>query len=66
MRVHDDAEPRLSHEHDSFRWVSLEEAEAMSVWPGYRESVGRIRDYLLDPERAGWFELTLDGRRTRL
>jgi 8-oxo-dGTP pyrophosphatase MutT (NUDIX family) len=65
VRIRPDAEYRLSHEHDTARWVSLDEAEAMAVWPAYRESIVRIRENLLDEERAGWFELTLDGQRTR-
>jgi 8-oxo-dGTP pyrophosphatase MutT (NUDIX family) len=65
IRVRPDVEPRLSHEHDASRWVSLDEAETLAVWPAYRESIGRIRESLLDPARATWFELTLDGRRTR-
>jgi hypothetical protein len=33
------------------------------VWPAYRESIRRIVENLLDPERAVWFGLTLDGER---
>jgi 8-oxo-dGTP pyrophosphatase MutT (NUDIX family) len=65
VRVRPDAEPRLSPEHDGLRWVSPEEALELSVWPAYRESIGRILENLLDPERAIWFELTLDGRRAK-
>jgi len=65
VRVRPDAEPRLSHEHDEGRWLPLEDARSMVVWPAYRESIDRVRDCLLDPERAIWFELTLDGRTRR-
>src|SRR5215211_844716 len=34
-------DPVLSHEHDEFRWVSLEEALEISVWAGYREALIR-------------------------
>ena len=64
-RVRAGAEPVMSHEHDSMRWVSPEEALRLAVWPAYRESITRIVENLLDPERAIWFELTLDGRRAR-
>jgi dATP pyrophosphohydrolase len=58
-------EPRLSFEHDALRWVSPAEALELAIWPAYRESIRRIADNLLDPERAIWFELTLSGERAR-
>ena len=64
-RVVAGAEPVLSAEHDSTRWLLPNEALRILVWPGYRESVGRIVENLLDPERASWFELTLGGERAR-
>jgi 8-oxo-dGTP pyrophosphatase MutT (NUDIX family) len=63
VRVDPDAEPRLSHEHDGARWLAIDAARAAVVWPGYRTAIDRIRDDLRDPERAPWFELTLDGQR---
>lgn len=63
VRVRPDAEPTLSHEHDGSRWVPLEAAYEQVVWPGYRESIARIRDHLLEPSRAAWFELGFDGSR---
>jgi 8-oxo-dGTP pyrophosphatase MutT (NUDIX family) len=62
-RVRADAEPVLSHEHDGARWLSPAAARAELVWPAYRESVGRIEMDLVDPARASWFRLELDGRR---
>ena len=63
VRVRPGVPARLSHEHDGARWVSLAEAADEVVWPGYREALDRIRDYLLHPRRAPWFELDLDGGR---
>ena len=63
VRVRADAEPVLSHEHDAARWASADAAHADVVWPGYREAIDRIRRDVLDPERAPWFALDLDGRR---
>jgi 8-oxo-dGTP pyrophosphatase MutT (NUDIX family) len=63
VRVLNDAEPTLSHEHDDARWVPVDEAHADVVWPGYRTAIERIRDDLIDPERAAWFELTFEGDR---
>ena len=58
-----DAEPVLSHEHDAARWLPIDEAHGEVIWPGYRTAIERIRDDLSDPERALWFELTLQGDR---
>ena len=66
VRLRPDVEPRLSHEHDGARWLVLGDAHAEVVWPGYRTAIERIRDDLSDPERATWFELTLDGGRRRV
>ena len=63
VRLRTDAEPRLSREHDEAHWHDLEEAHQQVIWPGYRTAIERIRDDLSDPERAGWFELTLAGDR---
>ncbi len=63
VRLRTDAEPHLSNEHDGARWHDLEEAHQQVIWPGYRTAIERIRDDLSEPERAGWFELTLDGQR---
>ena len=60
-RVRPASEAVLSHEHDAARWVPLEAAIAELIWPGYREAVRRVADNLLDPERAPWFELPIDG-----
>jgi dATP pyrophosphohydrolase len=56
------AEPVLSAEHDDHRWVSADEAIALSAWPAYREAISRVRSCLLDPEVATWFAIPLDPR----
>ena len=63
LRVHPDAEPRLSTEHDASCWAARDEALRLSVWPAYHESLARIERLLADPETARWFELDLAGRR---
>lgn len=63
VRVGARAEPVLSREHDDARWLSVPDAHAEVIWPGYRTAIERIRDDLSDPERAAWFELTLEGER---
>ena len=62
-RVRPSAEPTLSHEHTDARWLPIDDAWREVVWPGYRVAIERVRDHLLDPERAGWFRLGLDGHR---
>jgi 8-oxo-dGTP pyrophosphatase MutT (NUDIX family) len=59
LRVGPDWQPVLSHEHDEHRWLPIEEAIALAVWPAYREALVRIRDNLLDAGRAPWFEVAL-------
>jgi 8-oxo-dGTP pyrophosphatase MutT (NUDIX family) len=63
VRVRPGAEPRFSHEHDAMLWLAPDDAHREVVWPGYREAIDRIRRDLLDPERAPWFALGLDGQR---
>ena len=63
VRVRPDVEPVLSHEHDALRWVSPAGALGLVVWPAYRESITRIERDLVEPNRARWFQLQLDGAR---
>jgi 8-oxo-dGTP pyrophosphatase MutT (NUDIX family) len=63
VRVRNGVDPTLSHEHDEARWVGVDDARAEVIWPGYRTAIERIRDDLVDTDRAAWFELTLEGDR---
>ena len=63
IRVRADAVAHASHEHDGLRWVPAADVPAAVVWPSYAESVRRVREQLMDPELARWFELDLEGRR---
>ena len=65
LRVRPDVEPRLSHEHDAFRWVDADEARGLAVWPSYAECIDRVRRCLIDGPDAAWFELDLEGHRLR-
>jgi 8-oxo-dGTP pyrophosphatase MutT (NUDIX family) len=65
VRLQPGSEPALSYEHDAMTWATPDEALDLAIWPAYRESIRRIVENLPDPARAAWFELTLDGRRTR-
>jgi len=63
VRCGPEATPRLSAEHDDFRWAEPAEALELAVWPAYDESIRRIRGRLLDTAHARWFEVDLHGRR---
>jgi 8-oxo-dGTP pyrophosphatase MutT (NUDIX family) len=63
IRVRSSAEPRLSREHDGFRWAPREEALRLVIWPTYRETIERILGKLLDPDAERWFRLDPEGRR---
>jgi dihydroneopterin triphosphate diphosphatase len=63
VRIRPGIDPHLSHEHDAFRWLPIDDAIAMAVWPEYREGLTRIRDVLFDPAREPWFRLDPDGPR---
>ncbi|MFH0751730.1 MAG: NUDIX domain-containing protein, partial [Chloroflexota bacterium] len=63
VRIRQDAEPTLSHEHDDFRWASRDEALRLVVWPAYRDTIDRITGTLLDPQAEPWFRLDPEGRR---
>ena len=62
LRVRLDAEPRLSDEHDAFRWAVGKEAGPRVVWPSSAESMDRVRSCLVAGD-GRWFELDLDGHR---
>jgi 8-oxo-dGTP pyrophosphatase MutT (NUDIX family) len=64
FRVRGDLDPVLSHEHDAFEWLPIDAALQRAVWPGYREALARLRDHILDPDRAAWFELDARPRRS--
>jgi 8-oxo-dGTP pyrophosphatase MutT (NUDIX family) len=63
VRVGPEADVTLSSEHDAARWLPIDDAHDEVIWPGYRTAIERIRDDLGDPDRARWFELTLEGDR---
>lgn len=66
VRIGPSGEPTLSHEHVGHRWVGQDEAERLSIWPPYRDSLALIEQLVADPELARWFEMDLDGRRLAL
>jgi 8-oxo-dGTP pyrophosphatase MutT (NUDIX family) len=45
--------PKLSKEHDSYEWVSLEETQRRLVWPSQRQAVKIVQDYVVKGDVAG-------------
>ncbi|MFI5250874.1 MAG: NUDIX pyrophosphatase [Bacteroidota bacterium] len=45
--------PKLSSEHDKYEWVSLDETQKRLVWPGQREAVKIVSDYIIKGDVAG-------------
>ena len=47
------AEVRLSAEHDAFLWLPAAEARRKLVWPGQRNCLDTVEQYILGGEEAG-------------
>lgn len=56
-QVRPGVEPRLSHEHDAFRWLGPEEARGHVIWPAYREAIERIAWLAANPKQALWMRV---------
>ncbi len=57
--VSKETEVRLSDEHESSRWLALESAKSMLVWPGQKRGVELVHEYIVGrKEAAGLLELT--------
>ena len=53
-QVRPGVEPRLSHEHDAFRWLSPEDAREAVVWPAYRSAIEQLEWLVSHPQHAPW------------
>lgn len=53
-RVRPGLDPRLSHEHDAFRWLSPQEAREAVVWPAYRSAIEQLEWLVAHPQHAPW------------
>ena len=45
-------QPALSAEHDAFEWCAVAEASGRLAWPGQREALGIVHEYLVRGEKA--------------
>lgn len=52
VQVEDGVDPRLSHEHQEFRWVSYAEARRRLVWPGQREGLEMVNNFVITGEEG--------------
>lgn len=43
---------RLSHEHQDFAWCTLEEADKRLVWPGQRQGIQIVHEYIVGGQDA--------------
>ncbi len=50
VRVGD--QPTLSNEHDAFEWCDEEKARSRLVWPGQREGLRIVHEYIVRGEKA--------------
>ncbi|MFT5423200.1 MAG: 8-oxo-dGTP pyrophosphatase MutT (NUDIX family) [Phycisphaerales bacterium] len=39
-------EPTLNHEHDAVRWIAVEQADEMFMWPGQRACIAELLEIL--------------------
>lgn len=42
-----EAEVKLSDEHQDYRWLSSEEAIDLLIWPGQKDAVRKVLDYII-------------------
>lgn len=47
------SKPRLSKEHTSYQWCSYDEAMRMLVWPGQKQGLHIVNDYIIGETEAG-------------
>ena len=48
VEVDNDTEVKLSAEHQEFRWLKKDDAISLLVWPGQKESIRIVEDFILD------------------
>ena len=49
----DGSEIRLSEEHKTFRWLLKEEAISLLVWPGQKEAIRSVCDFIIQENPGG-------------
>jgi len=46
--VDEGSEVKLSSEHEAYRWATSEEAISSLVWPGQKEAIKVVKDFVID------------------
>jgi 8-oxo-dGTP pyrophosphatase MutT (NUDIX family) len=59
-QVGESDEPMLSDEHQSFGWDDYETARSKLVWPGQREGLNRVHEYIVGGLEGGRLREILD------
>jgi len=57
-------DPTLSHEHDKFQWVPLEEAVALVSWEPYRKALAAIPKLLTSSPALALAQISLKNEKT--
>lgn len=58
---------RLSREHKDFRWLSKEDAVSLLVWPGQKEAIRTVNDYVLsDNPSQEFLEIPIKIKKTQM
>lgn len=52
-QVKPDEEPVLSFEHEKYEWLQYEAARRRLVWPGQRQGLSIVHEYIVGGEEAG-------------
>jgi dihydroneopterin triphosphate diphosphatase len=52
VEVDSNSEVRLSHEHQSFQWLSYSEAKQRVVWPGQRNVIDVVHEFISGGKEA--------------
>jgi dATP pyrophosphohydrolase len=52
VEVDSQDQPRLSHEHQDYAWCALEDACRKLVWPGQRQGLQIVHDYIVGGQEA--------------
>ncbi len=53
VQVENGGEVRLSREHDAFQWLPFEQARRKLVWPGQRNGMQIVQEFVANGEEAG-------------
>ncbi len=52
-QVENGKEVRLSREHDALQWLPFEQARRKLVWPGQRDGMQIVQEFVVNGEEAG-------------